>query len=128
VGLAQFLPVCLLFLPAGHLADRFDRRRIVVLSFAAWGASSVLLAASSLAEASAAWIYLAAAGLGSAQVINRPARDALLAQVGAFWSGLLAALIGPVPAVVLGGAATIAFVAGALRLFPELRRLGRLGR
>jgi hypothetical protein len=30
--------------------------------------------------------------------------------------------------VVLGGAATIGFVLGALRLFPELRALGRLGR
>ena len=49
-------------------------------------------------------------------------------ELGAFESGLVAALIGPVPTVVLGGAATIAFVLGALRLFPELRALGRLGR
>jgi hypothetical protein len=48
-------------------------------------------------------------------------------EVGAFESGLVAALIGPVPTVALGGLATIAFVLGALRLFPDLRRLGRLG-
>ena len=44
-------------------------------------------------------------------------------ELGAFESGLVAALIGPVPTVVLGGAATIAFVLGALRLFPGLRAL-----
>jgi hypothetical protein len=49
-------------------------------------------------------------------------------ELGAFESGLVAALIGPVPTVVLGGAATVAFVLGALRLFPGLRALGRLGR
>ena len=30
VGLVQILPVLLLALPAGHLADRFDRRRIML--------------------------------------------------------------------------------------------------
>ena len=29
VGLAQFLPGLLLFLPAGHAADRFDRRKLL---------------------------------------------------------------------------------------------------
>ena len=32
IGLAGFLPVVLLALPAGHAADRFDRKRIVVIS------------------------------------------------------------------------------------------------
>ncbi|MGG6135777.1 MFS transporter [Pantoea allii] len=31
IGLMQFLPSVLLALPAGHLADQFDRRRIVVI-------------------------------------------------------------------------------------------------
>ena len=43
IGLVQFLPVILLFLPAGHLADVFDRRWVVLLSFAAWGAANVIL-------------------------------------------------------------------------------------
>ena len=29
IGLSQFLPFVLLILPAGHLADSYDRRRIV---------------------------------------------------------------------------------------------------
>jgi len=49
-------------------------------------------------------------------------------EVGAFESGLVAAFIGPVATVVVGGAATIGFVLAALRLFPELARMGRLGR
>ena len=32
-GLAQFLPGLLFLLPAGHLADRFDRRRIIFLCY-----------------------------------------------------------------------------------------------
>ena len=32
VGLLQFAPVILLFLPAGQLADRHDRRRMMALS------------------------------------------------------------------------------------------------
>ena len=40
-------------------------------------------------------------------------------ELGAFESGLLAALTSPVFTAVFGGVATIAFVLGALRLFPE---------
>ncbi|WP_428943444.1 MFS transporter [Pantoea sp. FN060301] len=31
IGLAQFLPAVVLALPAGHIADQFDRRRVVLL-------------------------------------------------------------------------------------------------
>ncbi|HKC43796.1 MAG TPA: MFS transporter, partial [Burkholderiales bacterium] len=72
IGLVQFLPVITLFLPAGHLADVFDRRWVLVLSFAAWGASNLVLAATSIAGASTGWIYVAVAGIGVAQVVNRP--------------------------------------------------------
>jgi hypothetical protein len=46
-------------------------------------------------------------------------------QLGAFESGVLAALIGTVPSVLLGGLGTIAVAALWMALFPELRRLGR---
>ncbi len=46
-------------------------------------------------------------------------------QLGAFESGLAAALLGPVPAVLLGGVGTIAVAALWMVLFPELRRLRR---
>ncbi|MGA9565500.1 MAG: MFS transporter [Candidatus Korobacteraceae bacterium] len=43
VGLAQFLPTILLFLVAGHAADRFNRRSIVTLCYAGLAVSSALL-------------------------------------------------------------------------------------
>jgi MFS family permease len=47
-------------------------------------------------------------------------------ELGAFESGLAAALIGAVPAVVLGGVVTIALAATWGRLFPALARVDRL--
>jgi hypothetical protein len=48
-------------------------------------------------------------------------------QLGAFESGAAtAALLGPVPAVVLGGIGTIAVALMWMRLFPTLRRVDRL--
>jgi MFS family permease len=81
VGLAQFLPAALFFLPAGVLADRFDRRRVMVATLALWGAASVGLAIAEIAGASTLWLYLWAATSTTANVANRPARDALLPQL-----------------------------------------------
>jgi hypothetical protein len=47
-------------------------------------------------------------------------------ELGAFESGAVAAAIGTVRAVVLGGALMIGFAASWTRLFPELARLGQL--
>jgi MFS family permease len=43
VGLAQFLPGILLFLVAGHAADRFDRRRLLMLCYGGFAVCSGLL-------------------------------------------------------------------------------------
>src|ERR1035438_4746264 len=43
VGLAQFLPTILLFLVAGHAADRFNRRNIVALCYAGLALASTIL-------------------------------------------------------------------------------------
>lgn len=43
VGLAQFLPGILLFLAAGHAADRFPRRRIIMTCFTGLSICSALL-------------------------------------------------------------------------------------
>src|ERR1700723_3532712 len=45
VGLAQFLPGVLLFLVAGHAADRFPRRRIIMTCFAGFSLCSLALLA-----------------------------------------------------------------------------------
>jgi len=44
-------------------------------------------------------------------------------QLGEFESGLVAALLGPVPAVLIGGLGTIAVAALRMHLFPDLRRI-----
>jgi MFS family permease len=46
-------------------------------------------------------------------------------QLGEFESGLVAALFGPVPAVLIGGLGTITVAALWMRLFPDLRRIRR---
>jgi MFS family permease len=129
VGLAQFLPVILLFLPAGHLADRFDRRWVMAAGFGVWAAAAAILAAAALWRGPVGWVYLAALGLGVAQVITRPSRDALLAQILArddlvravTWNASFfqfASITGPVAAGVLiaatGGAAIVYLVDLAL--------------
>src|SRR5262245_7910365 len=48
VGLAQFLPAFLLALPAGQVADRVDRRRIVALCQAVYAFVAVLLLVTSV--------------------------------------------------------------------------------
>src|SRR3974390_2957068 len=42
-GLVQFLPGIFLFLVAGHVTDRFDRRKLLSLCYAGYGFSSLLL-------------------------------------------------------------------------------------
>jgi MFS family permease len=49
VGLVQFIPSLLLALPAGHAADQFNRRRIVVLCQTMQGVAVALLTVGSLA-------------------------------------------------------------------------------
>lgn len=56
IGLAQFLPLFLLALPAGHVADNFDRRHITFVCQLAKFVAVALLAAGTLLVA-VLWIY-----------------------------------------------------------------------
>jgi hypothetical protein len=47
-------------------------------------------------------------------------------ELGAFESGVAAALVGAVPAVVIGGVLTIGVAVAWARFFPDLRRVDRL--
>ena len=59
IGLAQFLPNFIASLPAGHIADRFSRRGIImVCALANTATISAQRAASSSAQASAASVLL----------------------------------------------------------------------
>lgn len=82
---AQLGPLLFLSIPAGVLADRFERRRwlismqLVQLSF------SLLLAALALGQPSFAALFVAALGVGVGNALNAPA-----------WSALLPSLVRPV--------------------------------
>ena len=57
VGLVQALPIMLLALPAGQLADRLDRRRIVLFGLLVMAMASLGLAIVSHQRGSVEWMY-----------------------------------------------------------------------
>lgn len=75
VGLAQFLPILLFFLPAGQVADRFERRSVIVTSLALSASAALLLGAAAWLNLDVAWTYGALLLSGCAQILNRPARE-----------------------------------------------------
>jgi len=80
-GGVQALPVLLLALPSGHMADRFDRRRMLIVTQSCAAVFSLGLAAASHLHASVGLLYLFL-GLGAtAQAVGWPARAALLPQL-----------------------------------------------
>lgn len=81
VGLAQVVPIVLLTLPAGHLADRFNRKHLVIASLALIGCCSLGLAAASFLRLPNAWTYVFLFGTGVGRAIQQPARSALFPQL-----------------------------------------------
>ena len=92
VGLATALPVIILALPAGDLADRVDRKRILVWSQVGFMIDSIALAALSYWKGPVALVYVVILARGTIQAFNNPARQAMLPQL--------------VPADVFGNAVT----------------------
>jgi MFS family permease len=79
VGLAQFLPGILLFLIAGHTADRIARQRILQTCYAGFSVCSLLLLASTLRGATSVYpIYAALLLNGGVRAFNAPAAQAFL--------------------------------------------------
>jgi len=79
VGLAQFLPAFLLSLPGGLAADRFDRRKLLVASFALEFFIGVSLFALSLHPSpNATWIFCVIAFIGVGRAFMAPANGSLL--------------------------------------------------
>ncbi len=78
VGLSQALPTLLLAIPAGFLADRFDRRRLVVLSMAGMTATSLGLAVLSYMRGPIALMYAVLLLDAASMTLGRPARMALV--------------------------------------------------
>lgn len=79
VGLIEFVPMFLLALPAGELADRFDPRRIITLASLLEAASSALLLAFVLTHQTSVWpLYAVILLYGTARGFSGPASRSLL--------------------------------------------------
>jgi MFS family permease len=79
IGLVQFLPSVVLALPAGHVADQFERRRIVLLGQLVDLAAIVVLAALSLLHAAhEAGILALVFVIGVAKAFEFPAMQSML--------------------------------------------------
>lgn len=79
VGLAQFLPFVVLILPAGQVADRRERSRIITLCFALQGlASAALLGITLVGWREVGLIYAVLVLLGCARAFMMPASQAVL--------------------------------------------------
>jgi len=79
IGLSQFLPFVLLILPAGHMADSRDRRRIITLCFALECVCALLLLAlAARGLHSAAPVFAVMVLFGIARAFAMPTGQALL--------------------------------------------------
>jgi MFS family permease len=117
VGLAQFLPAAALSLAAGHVADRVDKRRILLCFHLGMVASSLaLFAVARSGTPSIVPIYAVAIALGTMRAFAGPANQSLLPHLvpvevfpsAVAWSSSVwqvAAILGPA----LGGALQGAF-------------------
>jgi MFS family permease len=77
VGLVQIVPVILLSVVGGYVADRYDRRRVTLISQLVLMACSLALAAISITDGPL-WVFYAVLGLiGAARAFNNPAESAL---------------------------------------------------
>lgn len=81
VGLAQFLPGFVLFLPSGHAADRFDRRKVLLWCYGGFALCSALLLMVTFRAPSVHLIYAVLVLLGAVRSLNWPASRALLPQL-----------------------------------------------
>jgi MFS family permease len=133
VGLAQFLPAALLSLVTGHVADRFERRRIMMVCDGALFALAVALFA--IARFHGAWqlraIYAVLVGVGVARAFRGPASQSILPSLvpvehfanavtwgSSFWQGAM--VVGPMLGGLVyagaGGPAPVYLVAAACSL------------
>jgi MFS family permease len=149
LGLVQAIPVIVLALPAGQIADWFDRRSIVMTSLVLQGVCALGLAMLPYARWSIPYMYLLLGTMATVLSIGRPARNALMPQIvslrafsnAAMWNsslGQISSVVGPALgglillgsvrfAYVIDGIVAILFGLLVLRvpLHPESRHISR---
>ncbi|MBN1453018.1 MAG: MFS transporter [Anaerolineales bacterium] len=134
VGLVQVVPVILLSLPAGHVADQHNRRKIVRLTQAAFALCALGLGLLSYSQGPLVLIYACLLGIGIARAFNDPAASTLVPEAvppelfasAATWSSSawqLASIAGPAAAgviVALWNNVTVIYVFDAVAAFTFL--------
>jgi MFS family permease len=82
IGLAQFAPFVVLVLPAGEVADRYDRRRIITACLGLQLICSLFLLGFSFSRLTAVWpVFAALTLLGTARAFMMPASQAILMNI-----------------------------------------------
>jgi MFS family permease len=116
VGLAQMVPMVFCTLPAGHVADSFNRKRIILAATLVLGAASLGLMLISALQARVFWVYFCLVAIGAGRTFLWPASAAFLphlvsrqqfARAVTFNSGTfqLSSILGPMAG---GGLVTVA--------------------
>src|SRR5438045_34715 len=101
VGLMEFLPLPLLALPAGQIADRLPRRLVTAAGYVLNIAIALALVVVTLAGATKLWPFLALAAVaGVASVVGNPAARAMTPEL--------------VPAELIPGALALRSLAGQI--------------
>ena len=81
VGLAQLLPIMLLTLPAGHVADTFDRRKVLIFAQCLNMVALMGLFTVSILQGPPIYIYGFLAILGIGRAFQNPANAAILPEI-----------------------------------------------
>ncbi len=131
IGLAQVIPLILLFLPAGYAADHLSRKYLLAGAQAVLLLATLGLAALSFQRGPLLLIYACLAVLGAAQSFSAPTSSALVAQVlperafenGVTWrssANQLSSVLGPAAGGLLigllGGASWVYVISGGFFL------------
>jgi MFS family permease len=127
IGLAQVIPVIVLFLPAGYIADRFNRKYILLVALLVLVLAALGLAVLSYTRGPLLLIYGCLVVIGSAQAFYNPVSSAVVSQIvpeqvfenAITWrssTGQLSAVLGPASGgflISLFRGATLVYVLGA---------------
>ncbi len=122
IGLVQVIPVIVLSLPAGHMADQYNRRRIVLMTQLSMGMCALGLAILSYTQGALILVYLCLFGMGVARSFNDPASSTLVPETvpphlfssAATWNSStwhIASIVGPaVAGLIIAFAGNVAII------------------
>lgn len=139
----QFVPAAVLTLPGGRIADRYDKRKILLLANGLWSSLAIIFAVLVASGGAALWhVYLFALLMGVAQAIETPVRQAFVSElvgtkllpnalslsaaafnsariVGPALAGVGIALLGTGPIFLISAVASACTLFGLYRIRPE---------